>query len=225
MNYPQYVIPGFAAAALHAVLLFGFKPTPRSLLIEVPLPPVLPPIPQEKFVPLPPEEKSQSAVEQRPLRGEPAPPDLPAPPPPDAKVDFPMPPIERPPGSHYGNRIPAVIGDPNGDPNGNPCWNVSHIKLLRDTDLDSPPQARVRVAPDYPFALRKAGIEGTVLVEFHVDSTGRVEQARVLRSSHREFEEPTLRAVRKWQFAPGRYQGRAVAFRVSIPVDFRIGED
>jgi protein TonB len=38
------------------------------------------------------------------------------------------------------------------------------------------------------------------------------------------FEEPTLRAVAKWQFEPGRRDGRIVKFRMTVPVLFNLNE-
>ena len=47
---------------------------------------------------------------------------------------------------------------------------------------------------------------------------------RVVKSSDRMFEEPTLRAVAKWQFEPGRRAGRIVRFRMAVPVVFNLNE-
>ena len=80
----------------------------------------------------------------------------------------------------------------------------------------------MQMAPDYPLAMKHGGIEGSVVVEFDVDRSGQVVGIRVLRSTHREFEEPTLRAVLKWRFEPGRRNGKAVPFRMQVPVDFHL---
>ncbi|MEO5961553.1 MAG: energy transducer TonB, partial [Opitutaceae bacterium] len=66
---------------------------------------------------------------------------------------------------------------------------------------------------------------GEVLVNFMVDEAGRVSEARVVRSSDSVFEEPTLRAVSKWRFEPGRVHGDLVRFRMSVPVVFSLKED
>ncbi|MBI2518366.1 MAG: energy transducer TonB [Opitutae bacterium] len=223
-HYPRYVIPGFTAAALHAVLLFGFTPVPKVRVIEIPLPPpVLPPLPPDTYVP-PPASSPEPKVEQvRPLRGEPAPPDIVEPPPSSGRPDFPVPPAITP-GPLSTDRVPSVIGDPTGAPDGRPVWERD-LRIFSPNQLDNVPRAKVQVAPDYPVSLRQSGAEGTVLVEFDVDATGRVVSARVLRSTEHGFEEATLRAVLKWRFEPGRRNGRAVPFRMSIPVDFRLGAD
>lgn len=88
--------------------------------------------------------------------------------------------------------------------------------------LDRAPRTRSQVAPSYPAAERSAGITGEVWVEFLVDEGGRVQHARVIRSSHVAFEPATLRAVERWRFEPGTQQGRSVKFRMVVPVQFRL---
>lgn len=77
-------------------------------------------------------------------------------------------------------------------------------------DLEERPQATAQTPPAYPAELRKAKVEGSVTVAFVVDENGRVEDARVEKSSHPEFEKSGLEAIRKWRFRPGRKEGQAV---------------
>lgn len=81
--------------------------------------------------------------------------------------------------------------------------------------LDQPPRASIRRAPAYPAALREAGIPGSVVVEFVIDDTGRVAHAQVVRSTHPDFEMPTLAALNQWRFTPGLKGGRQVNTRVT----------
>lgn len=97
--------------------------------------------------------------------------------------------------------------------------------LFDVANLDQPPVLRVPVQPNYPFEMRRAGISGEVLVEYIVDSNGRVNAAQVIRSSQREFEQPAMQAVLKWQFRPGRKGGRAVNTRVQQIITFNLNED
>lgn len=97
--------------------------------------------------------------------------------------------------------------------------------LFDVANLDQPPVLRVPVQPNYPFEMRRAGISGEVLVEYIVDSNGRVNAAQVVRSSQREFEQPAMQAVLKWQFRPGRKGGRAVNTRVQQIITFNLNED
>ena len=46
-----------------------------------------------------------------------------------------------------------------------------------------------------------------------------------VRSSQREFEQPAMQAVLKWQFRPGRKGGRAVNTRVQQVITFNLNEE
>jgi protein TonB len=92
--------------------------------------------------------------------------------------------------------------------------------LFNIGDLDQQPVARVRQAPAYPYDMRRAGINGTVVVEFIINTEGDVIQTQIVRSSHREFELPAIQAVSKWKFKPGRKGGRVVNVRASQQLDF-----
>lgn len=96
--------------------------------------------------------------------------------------------------------------------------------LFNIGDLDQQPVARVRQAPTYPYDMRRAGINGTVVVEFIINTSGDVIQTQVVRSSHREFEMPALQAVQKWKFKPGRKGGRVVNVRASQLLEFNATE-
>ena len=67
-------------------------------------------------------------------------------------------------------------------------------------------------------------MRGKVVVEFLVDEAGRVLNPHIVSSSDVIFEEPTLRAVEKWRFAPGTRHGTPVRFRMSVPVTFDLNE-
>jgi len=96
--------------------------------------------------------------------------------------------------------------------------------LFNVGDLDQQPVARVRQAPTYPYDMRRAGINGTVVVEFIINTEGDVIQTQIVRSSHREFEMPAIQAVSKWKFKPGRKGGRVVNVRASQLLEFNATE-
>jgi protein TonB len=76
--------------------------------------------------------------------------------------------------------------------------------------------------PAYPELLRRAGIQGHVLLQAVVDTTGRVEpnSVKILKSSSPGFNVPTKRWALDARFRPARLQGRAVRVLVNLPVDF-----
>ncbi len=83
--------------------------------------------------------------------------------------------------------------------------------------LSSPPA-------EYPRILRRAGIQGRVVVQVVIDTLGRVEPGspRVVSSSNPAFNEPALNAVREAVFRPARVHGRAVRVRVRAPIEFNV---
>jgi periplasmic protein TonB len=55
---------------------------------------------------------------------------------------------------------------------------------------------------------------------FVIDTNGSVMTPTVERSSHVEFEEPALDAIRRWKFTPGKRGGQPVKVRVRLPLQF-----
>jgi protein TonB len=88
--------------------------------------------------------------------------------------------------------------------------------------LDRVPRATVQRPPNYPAGMKQSGTSGSVTVEFVVDTDGHVVQVEAIRSTHREFVEPALRAVRTWQFEPGKRNGKPVRFRMAVPIEFSL---
>jgi len=89
-------------------------------------------------------------------------------------------------------------------------------------DLEKRPEAISQTPPAYPADLRKAKIEGLVMLVFILSEAGRVEDPRVENSSRPEFEKPALEAIRKWRFRPGMKNGEPVRTYIRIPMRFRV---
>jgi protein TonB len=89
-------------------------------------------------------------------------------------------------------------------------------------ELDRHPEAVVQVAPVFPFVLKRDLIEGRVVVEFVVDTEGRVLGAVAVESSHPGFEEAAVTGVGRWKFRPGQRNGRPVNTRMRVPIVFRL---
>jgi TonB family protein len=90
--------------------------------------------------------------------------------------------------------------------------------------VDEAPQ-RISSPPlEYPRMMQRAGIEGTVVVQAIVDSTGRVEKgsAVIVQSDNAAFDGAAKRLVEHSLFQPGRVRGRAVRVLIQIPVQFRL---
>lgn len=86
----------------------------------------------------------------------------------------------------------------------------------------------VRVAagnrpPGYPFAARRRGLEGRVLLRVEVSRAGAAERVTITRSSgHGLLDAAARRAVAGWRFLPATVAGAAVSGAVDVPVSFRL---
>jgi len=80
------------------------------------------------------------------------------------------------------------------------------------------------LAPTYPILMRDARIEGRVLLQFVVDTLGRIEPASVvaIQSTHSQFEAAARRALATCRYRPGRAGSRAVRVKVQMPFNFRL---
>ena len=72
--------------------------------------------------------------------------------------------------------------------------------------------------------LRSANVEGEVLVQFVVDTTGRVENGsvKVLKSSHDLFTNSVRSALSNMRFYPAEIGGRKVKQLVQQPFNFTL---
>lgn len=218
----RFVLPVCFAAAAHGALLFGFSKNSRSASspakdVTLVVPFVVPPLSEEVVV-----------LDHQVCGGAPkAVPD--APPIPrteepllpflDGGATMPTPP-RLPPVSTTDIR--AISDDTFGKPGGIGTSNWGDV--FSHTLLDDSPRTRSQSAPFYPAEAKRNGLGGTVTVEFLVDERGHVLEPRVVNSSDRVFEEPSLRAVAKWRFEPGRREGRVVRFRMAVPLVFNLNE-
>ena len=78
--------------------------------------------------------------------------------------------------------------------------------------------------PNYPDMLRSANVEGEVLVQFVVDTTGKVENGsiKILKSSHDLFTNSVRQALNSMRFYPAEIGGRKVKQLVQQPFNFTL---
>lgn len=216
----NFVVPVLVAAAFHGGLFFGVPrgeapqktPKPKEYIEVFSLPPmpkdeeVVDFIPDKSVPKGDPDNYRPQEVDRPTLL---RPDDIPM------DITPPTPRSERPP----TNLIPM---GPSGDPNGE--RDVPRLQIFSPSSLDSAPRTRVQPPMPYPHEARRAGMTGTVTVEFMVDETGRVYEARALDSSDRIFEAAALAGVSKWRFEPGRRDGKIVRFRMAVPIVFSLNQ-
>ncbi len=102
---------------------------------------------------------------------------------------------------------------------------VDGATVLSELEVDSTvrrfPES---AAPAYPPHLLERNVEGSALVSFVVDTTGRVDTLsfRVLRATHPEFAEAVRAALPGMRFRPAILQGNRVRQLVQQSFRFRI---
>jgi len=92
----------------------------------------------------------------------------------------------------------------------------------RITDIVTAP-ARTRTAiPEYPRVARAAQLEGDVLLEAIVTADGKVTNVSVVRSVHPLLDESARKAVRQYEYTPGRRNGVPESATIRLTVSFRM---
>ena len=85
-----------------------------------------------------------------------------------------------------------------------------------------PPRKTVNVAPRYPTTAQAAHIEGVVVLDAVIDTTGRVTDVRVIHSV-RLLDQAAIDAVRQWRFTPTLLNGETVPILLTVSVRFTLG--
>jgi len=80
--------------------------------------------------------------------------------------------------------------------------------------------------PRYPEILKSSNVEGEVLAQFVVDTTGKVENGsfKVLKSSHELFTQAVRQALPNMKFLPAEVGGRRVKQLVQQPFQFALSK-
>lgn len=121
-------------------------------------------------------------------------------------------------GEGSGSGVGSGSGDGSGSGAGNGNGNGSDEQ--GETTGITPIQ---EVAAAYPEALRKRGVEGTVLVRIIVETDGTVSESSLIQSSgHAELDDAAVQVMYQWRFAPAKRNGSAVRASASIPYVFTL---
>lgn len=78
-----------------------------------------------------------------------------------------------------------------------------------------------KVIPEYPSAAKVAHVQGDVVVNIRLDSSGTVNEAKVI-SGHPLLVGAALAAVKRWVFQPYVVQGIPVPTEIEVTVNFHM---
>jgi TonB family protein len=103
-----------------------------------------------------------------------------------------------------------------GDPQ-DPLCSKRHVEKQARMKGESP-------HPAYPAELQRAGTSGQAILEFTIDTAGRVDPAsiRLVSSTDPRFAVASRQALSQMEFQPARVDGRRVQSIVQMPFMFNI---
>ena len=158
----------------------------------------------------------------------PPPPPEDLPPPPEDKEELEKPEVEEPPPPMTLNQLEMVLNPGAGDAVGDFGFGdfdtgidaMADMEIFDLRDVDKLPRALFQVEPNYPYALKQAKIAGWVQLEWVIDDSGKVLRPRVVKSSHREFNQPAIESIMRSKWSAAKKGGKNVAVRVTQRMDF-----
>jgi TonB family protein len=83
----------------------------------------------------------------------------------------------------------------------------------------TPPRVIKQTAPQYPNG-RGVRAVGSVIVGLIVSSKGLPKDPHILKSLDKDLDQSAVDAVKEWRFAPAQKDGKAIAVRVSLQIEF-----
>lgn len=162
----------------------------------------------------------------------PPPPPPPEPPPPQQEqVDEPPPPMQQPPPPLSLSQMELALNPGIGDALagafsfegfGVQPDAAGEMAIFDVADLDRPPRRIKTVPPVYPAELKRARVQGEVVLVIIIDQQGNCSVERVAESTAREFVAAATTAAEQCVFEPPMKNGEAVRARYSMRVPFRI---
>lgn len=84
----------------------------------------------------------------------------------------------------------------------------------------APPRVTYHVNPQYPEDLNGVRVQGTIDIGVVITSKGIPQNPQVVKGLEKEVDRCAVEAVKQWRFAPAQKQGKPVAVRITIELEF-----
>jgi protein TonB len=94
--------------------------------------------------------------------------------------------------------------------------------VYKPGDGVSAPVVVKEVKPQYTAKAKRAGIEGTVVLDCIVETDGSVGSVTVTKPLDEELDQQAVKAARQWTFEPGKKDGKAVRVQISLEMTFSL---
>jgi protein TonB len=154
----------------------------------------------------------------------------------ETPIDVDPGPVAEEEGSPFGSSEGVTggldIGVPGGDPEsrgiGSIGWSGPAVppepqnEVVRFNGTMTRPVQLSGRQPRYTELARRAGIQGTVILEAIIDKKGRVSNVRILKGLPMGLDAEAVSAVQNWTFKPAEMEGRAVSVYYTLTVNFQI---
>ncbi len=85
-----------------------------------------------------------------------------------------------------------------------------------------PPKLIRRFEPAYPEEVRRARLEGVVIIEAVISAAGSVEGPKLLKSPAPKLSELALHAVSQWKYRPAAFEGDPVPVYLTVTTTFSL---
>lgn len=86
-----------------------------------------------------------------------------------------------------------------------------------------PPRPIYNFLPAYPQSMRKAGIEGVVVIELGIDKNGNLLYGRIIRSLGKEFDVAVIKWAQQLRFYPALNRDKKpIRCRIRLPIRFKL---
>jgi len=108
-------------------------------------------------------------------------------------------------------------------PTPSPTPNPHRLGSGEPPPVVAPAQLTRRVAPDYPQAAVRQGIEGFAEVRFTVTAKGTVSDVSIVQSTPPEiFDRAAIDAVRRWRYEPRTVDGKPTETQLQVKLQFKL---
>lgn len=84
----------------------------------------------------------------------------------------------------------------------------------------TPPRIIKQEPPEYPEDWKGVKVDGAVSIALVVTSQGAPKDPKVVKSLEKELDRIAVDAVKQWRFAAARKDGKPVAVRILIEIEF-----
>jgi TonB family protein len=121
-----------------------------------------------------------------------------------------------------GGGIGNGRGNGIGNGNGSGYGNGSGGGVYSVGNGTTAPLLISKIDPEYSEEARKAKYSGNVMLSIVVNTDGKAEDIKVIKSLGMGLDEKAIEAVQKWRFKPGTNKGQPVKVRAQIEVNFRL---